>query len=269
MDTSSEHMESLNKNVEQYEQKARRRAWLFTIIPLLFGVILLSYTIWQIQNYGQKLVEVQVKLDKTTSELNTSTIALQDTRKQLDQANTALTTVQDQLNSTTRELENIQKELDNTQKDLDQANEELKSANVFLANSYSIDAIDEKNSLSFFPFQSDVLYYIQELQYSNVGWNRNGFSEVEGFNSPNFSVYVLQHFGLVSGNYNADAKPWQILEPVSEPSIGDIVYYEGGYAMFYYEINGDRFVIGMTPLGIIAQRLNFAPILGYLHVPYQ
>lgn len=269
MEPTPEQIESLNKNIEQYEQKARFRAWLFTIIPLLFGVILLSYTVWQIQNYGQKLVEVQVKLDKTTTELNDSIIALQDARKQLDLANTDLTAVQGKLNTTTRELENTQKELDNIQKELDDANEELKSANVFLANSYSIDAIDEKNSLSFFPIQSDVLYYIQELQYSNVGWNRNGFSEVEGFNSPNFSVYVLQHFGLVAGNYNADAKPWQILEPANELSIGDIVYYEGGYSMFYYEINRDRFVIGMTPLGIIAQRLNFAPILGYLRVPYQ
>jgi uncharacterized membrane-anchored protein YhcB (DUF1043 family) len=269
MDTSPEQIESLNKNIEQYEQKARRRAWLFTIIPLLFGVILLSYTVWQIQNYGQKLVEVQTKLDKTTNELDASITALQDTKGKLNQANTDLSAVQEKLDNTSRELENTQKELDNIKNELDKANEELKNANIFLANSYSIDALDEKNSLSFFPFQSDVLYYIQQLQYSNVGWNRNGFSEVEGFNSPNFSVYVLQHFGLISDNYNADAKPWQILEPVSEPSIGDIVYYEGGYAMFYFEINGDRFVIGMTPLGIIAQRLNFSPILGYLHVPYQ
>jgi len=269
MDTSPEQIESLHRNIEQYEQKARRRAWLFTIVPLLFGVLLLGYTVWQIQNYGQKLADVQVKLGTTSNELDTSTIALQDMRKQLDQANADLAVVQDQLNITTRELENTQKELDSIQKELDQANEELKSANVFLVNSYSIDPVDEKNSLSFLPNQAEILYYIQELQYSGVGWNRNGFSEKEGFNSPNFAVYVLQHFGLISADFNADAMPWQILKPVSKPSIGDIVYYEGGYAMFYYEINRDRFVVGMTPLGIIAQRLDFAPILGYLHVPYQ
>jgi outer membrane murein-binding lipoprotein Lpp len=269
MDTSSEQIESLNKNIEQYEQKVRRRAWLFTIIPFLFGVILLSYTVWQLQNYGQKLVEVQVKLNKTTNELATTTIALQDTTKQLDQANTDLSTVQDKLNTTATELKNTQEELKSIKMELEEANQELKNANVFLTNSYSIDPLDEKNSLSNFPYQADVLYYIQQLQYSNVGWDRNGFSEAEGFNSPSFTVYVLQHFGYISGNYNGDAKPWQILEPISQPSIGDIVYYEGGYSMFYFEINGDKFVIGMTPLGIIAQRINFAPILGYLHVPYQ
>lgn len=268
MDTSPEQLESLNKNIEQYEQKARRRAWLFTIIPFLFGIVLLGYTVWQLQNYGQQLVEVQVKLDKTSNELSTTTLALQDTKSQLEQANTDLSTVQNKLDTTSKELENTQTELNRIKIELEEANQALKDANVFLANSYSIDPYDEKNSLSNFPYQADVLYYIQQLQLSNVGWNLNGFSESEGFNSPNFAVYVLQHFGYVSGNYNADSRPWQILEPVTEPSIGDIVYYEGGYSMFYFEINGEQFVIGMTPLGIIAQRINFASILGYLHVPY-
>ena len=269
MDTSPEQMESLNRDIEQYEQKARRRAWLSTIIPLLFGVILLGYTIWQIQNYGQKLVEVQADLEKANTELNTSITALQDAKGQLEKANTELDTVQDKLNSTTSELEGLRQELNSTQQELSDTNDALQSANIFLENSYTIDPYDEKNSLSNYPYQADVLFFIQELQYSGVKWNPNGFSEEEGFNSPNFTVYVLQHFGLVSDNYGADSAPWQILTPVSEPALGDIVYYEGGYSMFYFEINSDKFVIGMTPLGIIAQQVDFAPILGYLHVPYQ
>ena len=38
--------------------------------------------------------------------------------------------------------------------------------------------------------------------------------------------------------------------------------------MFYFEQSGEPYVIGMTPLGIIAQRPDFAKVLGYLHVPY-
>jgi hypothetical protein len=120
--------------------------------------------------------------------------------------------------------------------------------------------------LSNFSYQADVLYYIQQLQLSNVGWNLNGFQRLVQLSK--FYCLYLQHFRYVSEDYNADSRPWQILEPVTEPSIGDIVYYEGGYSMFYFEINGEQFVIGMTPLGIIAQRINFASILGYLHVPY-
>lgn len=268
MDTSPEQMESLNRDIEKYEQKARRRAWLSAVVPFLFGVVLLGYTIWQIQNYGQKLVAVQASLEKSNAELDASIAALQDTKGKLEQANTELATVQNKLNSTTSELEGIRQELNSTQQELSDTNDALQSANIFLENAYTIDPYDEKNSLSYYPYQADVLYFIQELQYAGVKWNPNGFSEEEGFNSPNFTVYVLQHFGYVSNNYAVDSAPWQILSPVSEAAIGDIIYYEGGYSMFYFEINREAFVIGMTPLGIIAQQVGFAPILGSLHVPY-
>lgn len=270
MDTSPEQIESLNKNIEQFERKARRRAWLSTVIPLLFGVFLLGFTIWQIQISAQKLADVKNKLSSTSQELTVANAALLSTRTQLDQTNVDLATLQDKLKSTTTELEKTKEELDKINKELDEATQELKDANGFVANAYSINVLDLKGSfLDQFPLQEEVLFDIENLQYAGVGWNRNGFSESEGFNSPNFAVYVLQRHGLISKSYGGNARPWDILTPVSQPSIGDIVYYEKGYTMFYYEFNGEPFVTGMTPLGIISQKIYFAPILGYLHVPYQ
>lgn len=269
MDASPEQMESLNKNIEQFEKKARRRAWLSTIIPFLFGVILLGYTIWQIQISSQKLVKVEANLSNASQELSTTTSSLQDTQSQLDQANASLSDARNQLAAASKELEQMRRELEKIKSELDQTTQELRNANLFVVNSYPIDIVDiKRSSLYLFPLQEEVLLDILLMQKDGVGWNLNGFSETDGFNSPNFATYILQKHGLISNNYSADSKPWDILKPVGQPSIGDIVYYEGGYAMFYFELNGQSFVIGMTPLGILAQQTNFAPILGYLQVPY-
>jgi hypothetical protein len=116
--------------------------------------------------------------------------------------------------------------------------------------------------------QEEVLLSILDLQRKGVGWNRYGFSEKEGFNSPSFTIYVLQKHGLISNDYHGGSKPWSILDDISYPYPGDLVYYEGGYTMFYFTLRGHSFVIGMTPLGIISLKPDFAPALGNLRVPY-
>ncbi|MDP1818029.1 MAG: hypothetical protein Q8K92_26490 [Leadbetterella sp.] len=269
MDTSPEQIESLNKDIEKFEKKARRRVWLSTAIPLLFGVILLGYTIWQIQITTQKLVSVQTTLNQTSRELSTTTTSLQDTKSKLDQANVDLANTQNKLDATFKELEQSKQELEKIKSQLDQTTQELRNANLFVANSVAIDIVDiKRSSLYLYPPQEEVLLDILFMQMDSVEWNLNGFSETDGFNSPNFAIYMLQKHGLISNDYAAGSKPWDILKPVHQPSIGDIVYYEGGYTMFYFELNGQEFVIGMTPLGILAQKIDFAPILGYLQVPY-
>jgi hypothetical protein len=264
-----EQMEILSRNIEEFERKARRRALLSTAVPLFFGILLLGYTIWQIQISAKELADVQNKLSLTSQELTTADATLSDTQAQLNQANENLATLHEQLQNTTSELEQTKEELNKVKKELDETTQTLNSANVFLTNLFTVDIYIEKNELgSRYPAQAEVLFYIQDLQYRGVGWNYYGFSETDGFNSPNFVIYVLQYFGYISGEHGGNARPWQILKPVDRPAIGDIIYYEGGYSMFYFEQSGEPYVIGMTPLGIIAQRPDFAKVLGYLHVPY-
>ncbi|MDO8451891.1 MAG: hypothetical protein Q7S76_03410 [bacterium] len=274
MDSSNEHIESLSRNVEEYEKNARRRAWLSSIIPLLIGAVVLGYTVWQIQNYSQKLELVQVQLDQTTEDLGTAIITLDDTKEKLDQADTDLVAVKDQLTTTTAELESTQKELEGLRDQLEQTTRDLQNANVFIANNVAVDFFSVKGgSLDAYPSQEELLLYILQLQESGIGWNRDGFSEEEGFNSPSFAIYVLKQCGLVSGDTRAESKPWEsseLDETIRRLSIGDLVYYkDSGFSMFYFELDGESFVIGMTPLGILAQKIEFAPNPVYLGVPYE
>jgi hypothetical protein len=81
---------------------------------------------------------------------------------------------------------------------------------------------------------------------------------------------MLEKFNLLSApasevRYNLQ----QVLPPTSQPSIGDVVFYDLGYTMFYFkDENGEPFVVGMTPLGVLALRPDFMNVLGYGQVDY-
>lgn len=262
MDPSEEIFASLTKSIEENEKKTLRRVWISSMVPLCFGILLLGYTIWQIQVYGEKLAEIQEQLDITTQKLHDASSSLQETEAQLEYTKAELEKTQKTFETTASDLEKLRKELD-------EANTALQEVQAFANNSYEIDIVDEKSSLaSEYPYESLVLFEIQRLQFSGIEWNLYGFSEAEGFNSPGFAIYIMQKQNMISGNYGPDARPWEILPLVDQPSVGDIIYYKGGYSMFYFEQNGEGFVIGMTPLGIISLKPDFAPILGYLDVPY-
>ena len=55
METPEEQIESLARKIEQREKLTRRRAWLITLIPVIFAGLFLTYTIWQIAQAEQKL----------------------------------------------------------------------------------------------------------------------------------------------------------------------------------------------------------------------
>jgi hypothetical protein len=50
---------------------------------------------------------------------------------------------------------------------------------------------------------------------------------------------------------------------VETPRAGDLLFYEAGYALFYFLEAGNRpFVIGMTPFGITSLKPDFAKPIG-------
>jgi hypothetical protein len=274
MDSSNEYIESLSKNIENYEKNVRRRVLLSSMVPFLLGVLLLGYTVWQITIYGKELASVQNELNTTSQALGDANENLRDARSQLKQVQTDFISVMDQLDTTTAELKSARSELKDLRDQLEQITRQLQDANLFIENNVEVDffAIKE-GGLSAGPAQVEVLLYILELQQLGVRWNSTGYSEEEGFNSPSFAVYVLQQCDLYSGPADANTRPWNLSAldaSIAQPSIGDLIYYpDSGLTMFYYELNGERFVIGMTPIGILAQNIYADLRPAYLGVPYE
>ena len=70
MDPSDESLESLTRNIEEYERRARRRVWISFIVPLFFGLLFLGYTVYR-WLYHQAFHEASKHLDLTLGTINT------------------------------------------------------------------------------------------------------------------------------------------------------------------------------------------------------
>lgn len=281
MDSSEEKdFDQLSQQIEQRERLTRRRAWVISLIPILFAVAFLAYTIWQIAQAQTELAQTNVELasvDNEMSDLRTQLPAVQATLTAVHQDEQALETQlansQASLATATAQLSVVQSQLEDTQAELD-------AARVFAQSACPINEESLKDYASDDTPQTMVLIYLLEAQlFDQIPWNMNGFSREEGFNSPNFALFVLQNampgYPLVSPDVQPGTPPWQILEPTTTPQNGDIAYYQSGYSMFYFELPVSygstetmKCVIGMTPLGVIAQKIGFAEELGFLKVPY-
>ena len=279
MTLSEEKLQLLVKSAEERESIARRRAALYSLIPIVLAVLLLWFTGWQIRQANQELAIIEnelegvlqeqaatkMQLEQTQQELEMANSQLEQTQQALEMANSQLDQTQQELEKTKSQLEQEQQELDELEDSLEETTKYLQEARTFQQYAYQIDETSLKQLSMELPYpMSDLLLDILGMQYRGIGWKLGGFSPDEGFDSPSFAAYMLDTYfflpGVLDNRYSLKA----VLPPGNQPRVGSLVFYELGYTMFYFEdTDNTPFVIGMTPLGIIALRENFAPILGY------
>ncbi len=268
MNSSEEQLESLSRKIDERERRARRIAWLVTVIPIIFAGLLLAYTIRQISIKQAELNQIEKDASVLRTQATQAQAALAIAQTDISQANEVLATATAQLDTTTLQLATTTAKLGDAQLELNQVQ-------AFAGFGCRINDEVLKEYLSNYTTQAQVFGYLQEKQYGDVPWNPSGFSETEGFDSPNFALYVLQKYNLISPDYQPGTLPWQILPTTSIPENGDIVFYESGYTMFYYKLPVEygssetrECVLGMTPLRVKSLDINFAKQLGFLKVSY-
>lgn len=234
--------------------------------------------------------QVQVQLSETTTQLSQANAQLIDKQSAIQIANVEAGQIQQELYRALSDLNAARATITDTQKTIASLQTQLNSLNLDIADAevqlsmmrsaepfrrsiYTMDAVQEKefyNQLYAASQTHERVYsLIKSMQYQDVKFSIRGASPDAGFNSPNFAIYVLQQYDLLPAKFDINGRPWEQLSAIKAPKMGDLVYYEGGYTMFYYENQGQAFVIGMTPAGILALKPDFAPILGYLEVPYK
>ncbi len=289
---SEEQLQSLVKSAEEHESIARRRAALYSLIPIVLASLLLWFTGWQIKEANQELTTVENELQSSLQEQEDTNMQLEQTRQEFDQtrqeletANSQLGQIQqdlesansqlgqtqqdleaakNQLEHTQQEVDELEQRVDELSKELEEATEHFRQAATFRQCEYHIDELGLKSlAMELSPPMSDLLFDILFMQRDGVGWKLNGVSPDEGFDSPSFAAYMLQeHF--LPGIFDKRYRLGEVLPSGDRPRVGSVVFYERGYTMFYFEdIDNTPFVIGMTPLGIIALKDDFAPVRGY------
>lgn len=300
MTLSNEPFQSLIDQVERQQRLARRRALLLSLVPIVLAGLLLWFTATQIRKLAQVNTELQAA-EKQLGQINAqltqaqgqvalsqqeleavqrlyeqTQAELSKTRQELETTRENLVSAQSQLEATKQELDKAQQQVEELQKRLDELNQDYQGlldqytqATAFKRYQVPLSETEIK-SLELPDPQLVVLDFIYAMRFRDLFFNPRGFTLEEGFNSPNFAVFVLEQFNLLPDRYDKSKPPWDQLPQVDAPTNGDLIFYESGFTMFYYrlpQINRE-FVIGMTPAGVVALRADFAPRRGALKVDY-
>ena len=173
------------------------------------------------------------------------------------------------------ELEKTVVKLENTigglEKHIHELEVRIEETMVFDRNRYQMDWTNAKSLLSGSDSRQERLILdIIGMKMEGVGWKLNGYSPEEGFDSPSFAAWLLNKNELLRIEPSQRYRLPEILPETDNPRKGDLIFYDSGYAMFYFRDRyGHPFCIGMTPLGIAALEINFGPrLLKYCRVNY-
>jgi len=287
-------LKSLLEHAEQVERSARRRALLLTLVPILFAALLLAFTFWQVLQASQELNQKNQVLASRNQEIAQATSTLAGTRKDLATAQSNLNQQNIMLNTTGQRLTETVKDLKIAQADLDKQTKLLATQTVALGGfqkqvvNLQTQVADLKiaNALEEYKFPYewdvtlkemyrlygtaayDVIMLVDDNLRQHIPWNPNGMSPKEGFNSPSFAAYILTKAGLLPADSGPIINQFQLMQAMQkrngDPQPGDVVFYQGGFSLFYYlDERGNPFMIGMTPRGIMALNYKFAPIIGF------
>jgi len=247
---TEEQLQSLVKKAEERERVARRRSFIYSLIPIILAGLFITFTGWQIQKKKQELDSVQ---------------------KLLAQAEQQVNFLKNEAERYRREAAESKKRVEELNKSLETITDQLRLATNFLRYEFpGRIELSMKSLYSSYPESSRILGDIFRMQYQKVKWKLGGFSPEEGFDSPSFATFLLIKNHLLPASASSDRyRLRELLEGRGKPQIGGIVFYQYGYTMFYFEDEQRRpFVVGMTPLGILALKTDFAPIVGYASVNY-
>ena len=309
MNASEESVGTLIQQLEARERRARLASWLFILVPALVVGAMIWFSASQLSTLDKQLKAKENELASYGTTLETTQNQLVAANQQVDQVNQKLDASQQQLDASQKQLAQTQNNLDQAKTDLAQAEKnetalklQLDDINLRLSdlqqkytslqqqyNDLQLEndrLLNSARNLRSFTYLGDPALTIRELalrnplqselfstmlnKMSNVPWKSGGVSPQEGFDSPGFAAYMLANYKLIS-QPAAEARDHlrDLLNRKSEPRIGDIVFYELGYTMFFYQDSQGRpFVVGMTPLGVLALRYDFAKIIGFGQVDY-
>jgi len=274
--SSEDVLKTALENAVARERTARRRSIIYTAIPVIMALALIWFTWWQVSVATRKLNATKELLRISTSELSRTQDQYDALQVQLEEAEQKIAELQGQSKDYQKEIETLSTNVGNYKKEIEQLQLErdgLQSAIDELAAQ-----VEQAQGLKRFIYNGDLNLVLKSMldeqafdllldigttqEGGKTEWHPGGVGPSQ-FDSPGFAVYMLEKHDLISGDpEKIHYSLINTLHPTTTPTDGDLVFYEGGYTMFYfYDTEEARpFVIGMTPLGIVAMDYDFAPI---------
>lgn len=265
MNAQTQNFDELMGKLQARERAAWRSSLLWSVVPVLLALAFLGYATLHLAAANKEVSGLQAQADTYRGEVERLKGEAASMKLEVAQAREASQKLQLEVAQSTARIAAMQDEIATLRKQL--------QATLDLAKfEHSVDMVDLKMFFSRHPQAGQILDKILEMRRQGVGWHLRGQTPEQGFDSPGFAAYILQQSGLLPREKGesllaASRQLYNRLKPTNDPQVGDLVAYPAGFLMFLFEDKQrQRYVIGMTPSGIIALKPDFAKVVGYRKV---
>lgn len=242
---------AIPSEVSALRARERRTFAITTLITLALVaaiVAFLAYAADRLRTMQAELSATETALAVAKDTLESTKAALADVTPQLAAAEAARDGAEADAKSAMARVADLETRLDAANAQLAELSEQIKLSVDYAQHLHPVDWQDAKELYSTSDRIGAVLDRILAHRQDGLRFSIAN-SPDKGFTSPGFANYVLGEVGL---------PPLGELKKADAPALGDIVLYDGGFALFYFKDHkGKPFVIGMTPVGIAALDPDF------------
>ena len=257
MKESEKQLQSLIQRAELRERTARKRAIVYSLVPILLAATLLWFTRYRIIQYQKEAAQYQEEAVTYKNQAAEYQVVAAGYKNQAAEYQ--------------KEAAGYKKQVAELKQSLDEIEKRLRQSTKFARHIRKVDWRMAKLLYSRYPRQAELFNAIRSMRDEGIGWELGGKSPEEGFDSPSFAAYVLAEMNLLEVPFSARYRLRELIKETKHPEVGDLIFYETGYTMFYFHFKGygRPFCVGMTPAGIVALEIEFGPrLLGYGKVRY-
>lgn len=218
-----------------------RRSFILGIIGYVIVVGVIAVTLWFLWD----------SVDAARSELNKVRGELATARNDLATAQSRYESLQKEYDALMLRKNAADQAVSQSQAQIVELKKQLDQIYDFIPHIVPVDEMNEKLVYGVVGEQGGRILS-QAIEDSHHKLPFSGVNTpMAGFTSPGYATYLLAKVGV---HTPIDQMPQQR----GPPQNGDIIIYGAGYTMFYFDIIGKRFVIGMTPQGVLALDPNFS-----------
>lgn len=253
------------KLVEDAEKRSKKRLLIYSLIPVLLTILLILVSFFTVKEAINSVSIANEEVEEAKKIIDSLSLEIKILGGEMLELNELISQKSDSLNN-------------------------LK-ATYDLAINYKAKKLDmnlqyDKALYVRFPKQASIINEVRNLiDLGTVKWKNGGTSIQEGFDSPGFASYLINKYADTEIPQEKIFDLYNYLPKTNKPETGDIIFYNQGYCMVYYNIpvltmsesegrfketKNVEFCIGMTPIGIISLKLDFGPeIIGYGKIEYK
>jgi len=207
----------------------------------------------------------KTELGETRSELAQLSKQYDAAKLELEAALEAKKQAQADLKAARADADRYRSQVDDLRSRLNEVQQSLRESAAFVRNTVELDWGAAKEFASLSVAAARLFDVVSDMQARGVRWGLKN-TVADGFTSPGFASFVLRELGRRREAEPLGETPPQAIRDLPfdrrrPPKTGDLMVYETGYTMFYFEGPRRPFVLGMTPVGILALAPDFGPRL--------